>query len=182
MNFDSVSGIVGRLAQYAVIGAYAMAARGYLRQTTDFDIMTADHSALDESTWRDLAHEGYSVDLRRGDFDDPLHGVVRFRREGDTIDLVVVKYRWQEEVLDRAEVMAIFGVQLPIVRTSDLILLKLFAGGYLDTRDVLSLLAVGPRPALIAEVEQTLSGLPDEMRRLWKTLLAESDPSRTPGL
>ena len=69
--------ITGRLLPYASIGADAGAARGYVRMTRDFDVMTTDRSALDAKTWDDLRQPGLTIDISKGDFDDPLSGVVR---------------------------------------------------------------------------------------------------------
>jgi hypothetical protein len=63
--------------RYAVIGAMAMAARGFPRFTLDFDLLTTDKRVLDSATWEQLVRDGIAVDVRKGDFDDPLAGVVR---------------------------------------------------------------------------------------------------------
>lgn len=173
MNLDLVARISSRLRSCAVVGAYALAARGYVRQTEDFDLMTADRAALETTLWNDIRQDGFAVDVRKGDFDDPLAGVVRF--SGDAaIDLVVAKYKWQQEVLDRAEEMRIETTTLRVPGTADLILLKLFAGGYGDMHDVARLLDIGPREPLVAEVTAALSQLPEEMRARWQRLLRES--------
>jgi hypothetical protein len=172
VNLDLVASIANRLRSCAIVGAYALAARGYVRQTDDFDLMTTDRSALDASLWNDVRERGFRVDVRKGDLDDPLAGVVRFRGE-ESIDLVVAKYKWQEQVLDRAEPMSIDNTTLRVPRTADLILLKLFAGGYGDLHDVARLLDIGPREQLVAEVTAALSELPEEMRGRWERLLGE---------
>lgn len=40
MNYLLVADIAARLKSCAVVGAYALAARGYVRQTADFDLLT----------------------------------------------------------------------------------------------------------------------------------------------
>ena len=56
-------------------------------------------------------------------------------------------------MIARAERLTVMGVELPVPRTSDLILLKLAAGGYLDLHDAAALLALGDRDTLAREVE-----------------------------
>jgi hypothetical protein len=176
VNLDLVARIANRLHSCAVVGAYALAARGYVRQTKDFDLMTTDRSALDTRLWNDVRHDGFEVDVRKGDLEDPLAGVVRF--SGDApIDLVVAKYKWQQQVIERAEPMRVETATLRVPRTPDLILLKLFAGGYGDMHDIARLLDIGPREPLVAEVTAALSDLPEEMRGRWERLLRESRES-----
>lgn len=173
MNLLFAFRVAKHLDGWAVIGAYALAARGYVRQTTDLDLMTTDSKALDESIWTDLREQGARIEVRRGDFDDPLAGVVRVQETNSSIDVIVGKDRWQKAVIDRAEAMRIGDTTFNIVRTGDLILLKLFAGGYADLHDIHRLLDIGSRADLIAEVTQSLADLPNEMRALWQRLLTD---------
>lgn len=81
------------------------------------------------------------MDIRLGDSDDPLAGVVRIRRETDRdVDVVVGRHRWQDEALRRA--IAIGGQSFRVVDQADLILLKLYAGGSQDRWDIEQLLAL----------------------------------------
>jgi hypothetical protein len=173
MNLELVARVASHLESYAVVGAYALAARGYVRQTADFDLMTTDPAALRTETWEDVARSGIEVSVRKGDADDPLAGVVRIRSHDSSIDVVVAKYRWQQSVIERAETIEVSGIELRIPKTADLILLKLFAGGYGDLHDVARLLETRPREELLTEVDTALAGLPDEMRQRWERLLRE---------
>jgi hypothetical protein len=74
-------------------------------------------------------------------------------------------------VIERAERMSIAGVDVPVPRTSDLILLKLAAGGYLDLRDAASLLALGDRDALVRDVDAHIGELFPDVRTVWRELL-----------
>jgi hypothetical protein len=172
VNLDLIQRIVQRLRSYAVIGAYALAARGYVRQTRDFDLLTVDRAALDPKTWDDIRREGIRVDQRKGDAEDPLAGVVRFHAD-TLIDLVVAKYKWQDALIERAETLPVESTTLRIPRAADLILLKLFAGGPGDLHDIARLLEIGPRQRLIAQVAGALAELPDEMRTRWESMVRE---------
>ena len=151
MTFDPVRRVLDALgAPYALIGAHAMAARGYPRFTVDVDLLTTAPCVLDRGSWTALERDGAVVELRRGDADDPLAGVVHILlADGSDIDVVLAKWAWEADVIARAETLTVGGVAVPVPRTSDLILLKLAAGGYLDLRDAAALLELGDRDALV---------------------------------
>lgn len=160
-------------ARYALIGAHAMAARGYPRSTVDVDLLTTDARVLDPGVWSDLLRAGAIVDCRRGDFDDPLAGAVHIRHsDGSEIDVIVGKWRWEARVVDRAEPLHVGGCDVPVARAGDLILLKLVAGGYLDLRDAAALLATGDRHAIVRDVEQHLDEVRPDVRAAWRELLS----------
>ncbi len=162
--------------QYAVIGAMAMAARGFARFTLDFDFLTTNKAVLNPEAWEPLVREGIVVDVRKGDFDDPLAGVVRVGDPGD-VDVVVGKWQWEQRIVESAEPLQIAGMVLPVAQASDLILLKLNAGGYQARLDVMGLLEVGPREQLIAEVDAKLGDFPStaekDARAMWAAILSE---------
>jgi predicted nucleotidyltransferase len=160
----------GHGIRYAVIGAIAIAARGAPRSTFDFDLLTTDKRVLQASFWNELTASGVDVDVRRGDVDDPLAGVVRIGRGIDLIDVVVGRWKWQEAIIDRAEFVEIEGIDVRLPLTSDLILLKLAAGGPLDQQDVIRLLDTGSRSHLVHEVEEHISDLDADARALWNQI------------
>lgn len=156
---------------HALIGAGAMAVHGVSRATLDLDLLAEDRTLLEEGRWEEVSRSGVSVDVRRGDSEDPLAGVVRFRAEGDrAVDLIIGRSAWQKGVIDRAELFSMGDFVLPVVRPADLILLKLFAGGTQDAWDLEQLLAAGDRNALTSEVEKRLGELPPECAELWRKI------------
>jgi hypothetical protein len=157
---------------YALIGAHAMAARGYPRFTIDVDLLTTDTRVLDGATWSPLIEQGAAVDRRRGDHEDPLAGVVRIVLADDTeVDVVVGRWSWEQQVVARAERMSVLGVTIAVPTTSDLILLKLAAGGHLDLHDAAALLALGDRVRVMADVEARLGDVRPNVRSHWRDLL-----------
>lgn len=177
MNIEPVQRVLASLgAPYALIGAHAMAARGYARFTVDVDLLTTDDRVLSPLTWAELEREGAVVDARRGDATDPLGGVVHILlADGSDVDVVLAKWQWEAQVIARAEVMRIAGTDIRVPRTSDLILLKLAAGGYLDLRDAAALLALADRDTVIRDVEAHIDEVRPDVRPLWRELLAGSD-------
>lgn len=174
MNGQIVSEYLkARHVAHALIGAVAVAARGHSRSTLDIDFLTTDKAVLRDDFWTALRSGGAVVDVRRGDFDDPLRGVVRITLpDGTMIDVVVAKYRWQSEVIERAEAIDVGGATIPVPRTSDLILLKLFAGGQQDLADVRSLLEGADHEQVVAEVREHLPELPEECRKMFDEITA----------
>lgn len=174
MNVEPVQRVLRAIgAAHALVGAHAMAVRGYPRFTLDVDLLTADTRVLDRETWRALVQEGAVVEPRRGDADDPLGGVVHILlADGTDIDVVVAKWTWEAQLIDRAEPVAIAGTSIAVPRTGDLILLKLAAGGFADLQDAAALLAVGEAESVIRDVEAYVGDVRPDVRGLWRDLLA----------
>ena len=155
-----------RSVPHALIGAAALAVRGIARSTFDIDLLTTDSRVLADQWWAPLAIGDVTVDVRRGDADDPLAGVVRTTApEERPVDVVVGRHAWQTRAVARAEPIA---GSPPVVTALDLILLKLYAGGAQDIWDVRELLRQPGSENLAAEVEAELTALPGSMRGVWR--------------
>lgn len=165
---DLIRAIAERLraaeVPFAVIGAGAMSARGLPRQTLYLDLLVTDRSLLHGGFWEGLP---VKPEIRVGDSEDPLAGVVRFA--SPQVDVIVGRYRWQAEALARSEELRLGGLSLPVVTLGDLILLKLHAGGYRDATDIHLLLTAAGRSE-VEHVERSLSQLSADARRLWKEI------------
>lgn len=150
---------------HALIGAAALAARGIARSTYDIDLLTADPRVLDRDLWTALVDGGATVDIRRGDQDDPLGGVVRAEARVDRpVDIILGKQQWQRRAVERAETLPDGP---PVVTAADLILLKLYAGGRQDLWDVRELLRLPGADQLIAQVSAELTDHGQSMQELW---------------
>lgn len=173
MILEAVTGILESIgAGYALIGGQAVAMRGHPRLTLDYDLLTTDRRVFGRDVWKSLEDRGAVVDVRQGDFEDPLAGVVHINFDQHEADLVVGKSSWEQGAIDRAERLTLEGIIVPVARTSDLILLKLSAGGFLDLQDAYALLQTGPRAHLVREVEQTINALQSEAREAWRVILS----------
>lgn len=154
---------------YALIGATAVGRYGVTRATMDIDFFVVDAVVLKRDLWTPLGGS-VQVDCRPGDFEDSLRGLVRLLDDqGQIVDVVVGKWKWQAGVVKRSEPSTIWGRSVPIVRAADLILLKLYAGGGKDAWDITQLLAVLDS-SVIAEVEEHLSDLQPDARSLWQRI------------
>jgi hypothetical protein len=156
----------------ALIGGFALAAHGVARATEDVDFLVLDRSVLGEPFWEDWENVA-EVEIRRGDLDDPLAGVVRVRSDGEIVDLVVGRESWMKGVLDRRSEIHLGSRVLPAVTRADLVLLKLFAGGPQDLLDIEFLLAADTG-GLKTEVEQRLEGRRGVLVETWKRVLMRS--------
>jgi hypothetical protein len=161
----------------ALIGGDALAVHGVPRATLDQDLLAVDARVLDAKTWDGLAEASLHIDIRRGDAEDPLRGVVRITdsQAERPLDLVVGRYQWQERAITRATVVALDdGGSVPVVQARDLVLLKLYAGGPQDAWDIQGLLAASRsnNATLREEVEADVSVLPRRCIDLWKQLSA----------
>lgn len=155
---------------FALIGAAALASHRVARATGDLDLLAVSSDALLPVTWNRLRADGCEVEIRVGDHEDPLAGVVRIARgTAPPVDLVVGNRAWQRRAIERAEPRELEGTTVPVVRASDLILLKLFAAGPQDRWDVARLLeAATDRAALAAAVEADLPELGEHAARVWQ--------------
>jgi predicted nucleotidyltransferase len=152
-----------RRIRHALIGGHALAARGYARFTLDIDLLTTDKDTLKEDFWAAMREDGGQVAIRPGDSEDPLRGVIRIElSDGGMVDIVVGKYQWQQGVIERAEPLDIGGITIPVARSSDLILLKLFANGPQDLADIRAILETTDRNEIIADVRAHLAMLPKD--------------------
>jgi predicted nucleotidyltransferase len=157
---------------FAVIGATAMAIHGVSRATQDVDLLVSSTRCLRAEFWEALRASGLSIEVREGDDDDPLAGVVRVSEPNRdmVIDVIVGKPTWQATVLSSAQPQDIDGIELPVAAAADVILLKLYAGGVQDRWDIVQLLAANPSAA--ADVDARLHMLPPYALQLWRSLRA----------
>jgi len=160
----------GHGVEHALIGGIALAQRGHSRFTLDTDLLTTESRVMQPAMWEPLRADGVAVEIRRGDFDDPLAGVIRIG-DGEQVDVVIGKWKWEHRVIQRSEPMNVEGVIVRVPTRADLVLLKLAAGGPKDLIDATELLRLGPRDEIIAHVNDNISFLPQDAQRAWQTLL-----------
>jgi hypothetical protein len=67
------------------------------------------------------------------------------------------------------------AIALPVATPSDLILLKLAAGGFLDLRDVATLLEIGERDIIVSEVSARIGDLQPDVGALWREILKQTE-------
>jgi hypothetical protein len=154
-----------------LIGAAALAAHGYARYSADVDLLVSDRRVVEISFWADCP----PPEVRRGLGDDPLIGVVRWERP-EPLDVIV-----NDDYASRYALATAASSRELIVRVATpaaLVLLKLEAGGALDSHDIIALVQVqrdlNGAPWL-AEVAREVPRLRSEAQDLWARLSAELD-------
>ncbi len=157
---------------YALIGASAMVFHGVSRATQDVDILVTERDVLLGRYWRHLDEAGVELDIRVGDHDDPLAGVVRCEEDAALVDVIVARGGWEGALIDDATPHRFLDVTLPVVSLVGLVLLKLYAGGHQDIWDIHQLIEAGPTDAP-AEISSAAEGMPAVARALWKRIEAD---------
>ncbi len=150
---------------YGLIGGVALAAHGIARATLDTDVMVVDMHVLDPGMWRDSPSDA-ALDIRRGDGDDPLAGLIRITRGAEIVDLVVGRGGWQERILTRVTPILLADGRFAVVDAADLVLLKLYAGGPQDLLDID--LVLSNDGAIRARVEARIIDAPQSVRERWR--------------
>lgn len=174
---DVLFALARRGSPAALIGAVALAAHGIARATLSLDLLSLDHGLLADGSWRELSEAGTIVEVRCGDAEDPLAGVVRLTRPGQIpVDVVVGKQAFLGDVLARRRELPFDGGALPIVDAPDLVVLEVFAGGPQDLLDAGLLLSGDEGSAIRAELEGRLPSLPKRLQRAVRRLLARHGP------
>jgi hypothetical protein len=139
-----------------VIGAVALAAYRYIRQTDDIDLgVNADVPTLRRIV-ASLHEAGFAAVLREPDGDDPLGGVVDVTGPFGLVQIVSYADRFPiviEDAVRGASLVVREGSPLRIVPLPQLVALKLYAGGLKSKSDIVELLARNPDCDL-AEVER----------------------------
>ena len=154
-----------RRIAHALIGAAALAARGIARSTFAIDVFTVDGRVLEPTLWDPVRAQHTTIEIRAGDAEDPLGGVVRIDATGERpVDIILGKHPWHARAIARAERVP---DNPPVVALRDLVLLKLYAGGTQDLWDVRELLRLPGVERLVDDVSEDLAQLPVAMRERW---------------
>lgn len=130
--------------RYALIGGLAVIARGFVRATKDVDFLI-DFPLHQAASLTQLLNEaGLHAVFAKGDADDPILGIIRVTfstpEEPIQCDILFPSRGWQGEAVRSATSVNLGEFDVPVVRTEDLFLLKLYAGGPQDLLDAAQLL------------------------------------------
>ena len=136
--------------QLALTGGYAVILHGVERTTLDLDlclysdVIATSNTAAFFDVFKKNLPKRFEVQLRQGSKipDDPFkHDFIRIidtQKEFLRIDLLIVRYKWELEGLEQAEI--INEVPLPVLGKPYLAAMKLQATGYKDAHDIVGLM------------------------------------------
>ncbi len=138
-------------APAVVIGAVALAAYRYVRYTEDIDLgVDADLPCMRKLADA-LCEEGFTVELREPDGDDPLGGVIDVSGPFGLVQVVSFADRLPAAIRDALagdDVRVSPGSKLRLIPLPQLVALKLYAGGSKSRADIVELLRRNPEADL----------------------------------
>jgi hypothetical protein len=128
---------------YAAVGAIAASVHGVVRASLDADavlrVTVQELGALQKK----VDARGLKTELRRGDFDDPIAGVLLVTdQHGNRVDLLSGLRGLEAAAYDRAIDVPFGGDKLRVIGREDFIAMKCFAGGPVDLMDARRAIAV----------------------------------------
>lgn len=129
-----------------LIGAAAMAAHGYVRFTEDIGLGVELEVHALRSLAAALRSEGFAVQLREPDDDDPLGGVIDISGPFGLVQIVSFANRFPAAIRDALaeESIPITEGGLLAIPLPQLVALKLYAGGTRSHADIVELLRRNP--------------------------------------
>lgn len=144
---DALSWLNREQCAVAVIGGLAVALRGQPRMTVDVDVMIAADvdaalalvAGLERSPFEPL-FAGVDEVVRRA-FILPL----RHRRTGVRLDVAVGMSGFERQALERAQLVPLGGLDVPVVAVEDLLVMKALAGRPQDEQDIRGIVAIRGR-------------------------------------
>jgi hypothetical protein len=122
--------------EYAVIGAMAAAVYGSVRASLDADAVLRA-GLVEARTLRDaLAEMGAEVELRSGEPEDPIPGLLQVSDAfGNRVDLLIGLRGLESGAFQRTRTVEFLGTGLQFISREDFIAMKLFAAGPRDVAD-----------------------------------------------
>ncbi len=133
---DAASVLTSDGIDYAVIGALAASVHGVVRASVDADaVLSIDTRGLRQLE-RQFADAGYEVQLREGDFQDPVPAVLVIKDgHGNRVDLLGGIRGLEAAAFSRTVTVPFQGKSLRVIGLEDLIAMKVFAGAPKDLND-----------------------------------------------
>lgn len=145
---EKVVAVLDRLGIGAlVIGGVALAAHRYVRHTDDLDVGVNARVTTLGRVADELRAEGFGVELREPDADDPLGGVIDVTGPFGLIQVINFGERFPaviDDALGSSPPVVRPGSPLRIVPLPHLVALKLYAGGFRAKADIVELLRRNP--------------------------------------
>ena len=138
---DAVQILRTENVDYAVIGAMAASVHGVIRASRDADALLSVSMPALAGLERHFKAAGFDTQLRRGDADDPVSGILALRDGFENrVDLLVGIRGFDPAAFARAVEIPFDGESLRVVSLEDFVAMKVFAGGPQDIADARSAL------------------------------------------
>ena len=133
---------------YAIVGAFAASFYGLVRASLDADavISVEKNKKKLEKLLSSLKKEAWKTDIRQGDSNDPVRGVINIEDKfKNRVDLLTGISGMKEDVFDRVMPASFLKTKIKIVGIEDFIAMKIFAGSAKDIQDAIGVLQVSTK-------------------------------------
>jgi hypothetical protein len=167
---------------HCVVGATALAVRGFPRMTRDLDVVVLTDDA--QNAWKALKRAALRASTPTGTPDDPEAMVVFVdSKTGVEVDLLVAAGDPEASIIDGAPSASVFGVNAPVATLEHLLLMYLYSNQPKHIGDFAAIIQSGKADLL--QVERVLRWMHPEMLRTWKHRVRKAKsppppPSRPP--
>jgi hypothetical protein len=160
--------VLANWGRWFVFGAQAVIAYGVPRLSADVDVTLALVPDRPEAFERDMTAAGFRLRVDDPDFVRRTR-VMPFVHvpTGMPLDVVLAGSGLEDEFLDRAQLVDIGGIAVPIIEVGDLIIAKILAGRGKDLDDITALWRLHHREVDAERIRRTL--------RLLEQALGQSD-------
>jgi len=133
---DVVDFLVCENVEYAVIGALAASIHGAVRASMDADVLLSVETQRAKNLEDGLKVGGFHTELMRGDFEDPIPGLLKVSDSfGNRVDLLLGLKGTEPRAFSRVVEVPFQGSSLKFIGREDFIAMKVFAGGPVDLID-----------------------------------------------
>ena len=172
---DVIDQLDKRSISYAVIGAFAASFHGLVRASLDADAVISIRTSQEGSDLcRDLEGQGFKIERRTGDVDDPIVAVINIQDAfHNRVDLLTGIHGMTQEIFHRVEQVQFMGSSIKIAGLEDFIAMKVFAGSPKDIQDVIGALQVSKEKINRNLLEKLTSQYGSQCLEKLKTLLKE---------
>ena len=155
---DVVDLLAAQKIEYAVIGALAASIHGAVRASMDADIVLSVGMPEMENLDRLFKAAGFHTEVRRGDFEDPIPGLLKVNdSHGNQADLLIGLRGLEQQAFSRVIEVPFQGGALKFIGLEDFIAMKAFAGGPIDLVDAARAISAG-RHSLDLDLVRRLAG------------------------
>jgi hypothetical protein len=152
--------------RWYLFGAQAVTVWGRPRMSADVDV-TASVETRHEAFIDDMGKEGF--ELRVADWQDFMDRTrvlpFLYRAANLPVDMVLAGPGLEEDFLDRAILVEMSGVSVPVISPEDLLVTKIFAGRPKDLEDVFTVLIRRRGEVDLARVRSLLGMLEEALSR-----------------
>ena len=141
---DVVDSLVTQNLEYAVIGALAASVHGAVRASMDADVLLSIDSQEIKNLESLFEAAGLRTELTRGDFADPIPGLLKVSDSfGNRVDLLLGLRGMESQAFSRLVEIPFQGTTLKFIGREDFIAMKVFAGGPMDLLDATRAISAG---------------------------------------